>query len=179
MHATWQIMEFCNTVIKKSWNFIAKIQWQRWEMESELSIGIHQLENIVWMAFCESWWINLFLFLFFHFSCTQVITIHKRAVLTLKKLSISCSSSIGWVNTSSVILYKSKWWILICLYICVKKIKWTQKTLNIALVHLYGYFNICKIICQSQIYIVACQWGGVSKEPLWPQAATRHGPVTL
>ncbi len=31
-------------------------------MESELSIGIHQLENIVWMAFCVSWWINLFLF---------------------------------------------------------------------------------------------------------------------
>ncbi len=31
----------------------------------------------------------------------------------------------------------------------------------------------------SAIYIVACQRGGVSEEPPWLRAATRHGPLTL
>ncbi len=29
------------------------------------------------------------------------------------------------------------------------------------------------------IYIVACQQGGLSEEPPWLRAATRHGPLTL
>ena len=31
----------------------------------------------------------------------------------------------------------------------------------------------------SHIYIVPCQRGGVSEEPPWLRAATRHGPLTL
>ncbi len=37
----------------------------------------------------------------------------------------------------------------------------------------------CKPDCLCELNIVACQRGGVCKEPPWLQAATRHGPLTL
>ena len=38
---------------------------------------------------------------------------------------------------------------------------------------------IIRIDLKCGLYIVACQRGGVSDEPPWLRAATRHGPGTL